>query len=82
MFYVHFKHKEKEMSAKLLSGKEVSEAMLAKVLEDSQMLASIKEFNVTPQELKELLRSIKGKGEPEIKAVTETKDIREEVVAV
>lgn len=51
-------------------------------IEDSQMLASIKEFNVTPQELKELLRSIKGKGEPEIKAVTETKDIREEVVAV
>ena len=38
-------HKEKKMSAKLLSGKEVSEAMLAKVLEDAQML---KAHNIVP----------------------------------
>jgi len=51
-------------------------------LEDSQMLASIKEFNVSPQELKELLLSIKGKGKADVKQISAENAVLEEEKAV
>lgn len=49
-------------------------------IEDSQMLASIKELNVTPQELKALLLSIKGKATADIRTIDSKENAEEKAV--
>lgn len=72
--------KKKELEEKLKASNERIRALEAKKLEaeNAQIVASIRQLNVSPEELQNFLSSIKAKRGAAVINVSDTKDVMEE----